>query len=156
MRTLTKRYIIESISGLALSEPVRYERYYINDNLRIQKKGHIYQKEVLDNQNDILEKEIITKDEFSKIKEKARSEIIRDSYLYLNDKRISIKRYYGKYRGLVRAEVSFSSADEEKGYVKEDWMGEEITQTALAFDKDLSKLSRGEFRQELGKFLRSS
>lgn len=152
MRALTKRYIAESIDGLALSNPIRYERYYINANLRVQKKGNRYQKEVLDDQNNILEKAEITKDEFSKIKEKAYMKIIRDSYLYLNDNRISVKRYLGRHKGLLRAEVSFNSVDEEKNYTKESWMGKEITQSPLAFDKELSKLSVSEFKQELGKY----
>lgn len=36
---LTKRYIIKNIENLELSIPLRYERYYINDYLRIQKKA---------------------------------------------------------------------------------------------------------------------
>ena len=42
MRKLTKRYIISSLENLNLSEPIRYERYYINDNLRIQLKNYEY------------------------------------------------------------------------------------------------------------------
>ena len=38
MKRFTRRYIIYSLSNLNLSNPIRYERYYINDNLRIQKK----------------------------------------------------------------------------------------------------------------------
>lgn len=37
-KRLTKRYIITTLDNLELSSPIRYERYYINDNLRIQKK----------------------------------------------------------------------------------------------------------------------
>ena len=38
-------------------------------------------------------------------------------------------------------------------YIKERWMGEEITYSKLAFDKDLSKLNREEFLKELKKYL---
>ena len=38
-------------------------------------------------------------------------------------------------------------------YIKKDWMGEEITNSPLAFDKYLSKLSRDEFKEELDKYL---
>ena len=43
MRKLTRRFIISSLGNLNLSRPIRYERYYINNNLRIQikKKGNI-------------------------------------------------------------------------------------------------------------------
>ena len=33
MRKSTKRYVISSLDNLNLSPPIRYERYYINDNL---------------------------------------------------------------------------------------------------------------------------
>ena len=35
MKRLTRRFIIKSLDGLSLSEAIRCERYYINDNLRI-------------------------------------------------------------------------------------------------------------------------
>ena len=56
MRKLTKRFIIASLEDLNLSNPIRYERYYINDQLRVQKKGEKYQKEILDDENNIVEK----------------------------------------------------------------------------------------------------
>lgn len=153
MRRLTKRYIIDSLDNLNLSKPIRYERYYINDTLRVQRKANIYQKEILDDNNNIIEKLEISKEEFLTLKENAYSEIIRDSYLYLNDNRISIKEYLGKYKGLYRVEVSFNSIEEETEYKKEQWMKSEITNSPLAFDKDLSKLSEEEFKVELEKYL---
>ena len=38
-------------------------------------------------------------------------------------------------------------------YSKETWMEDEITFSPLAFDKDLSKLNREEFLEELKKYL---
>lgn len=153
MRKLTKRYIIDSLDKLNLSKPIRYERYYINDELRIQRKNEKYQKEILDNENNIIEKIDISKTEFLKLKEKAYTEIVRDSYLLVEDKRISVKKYLGRYLGLYRVEVTFNSEKEEKKYVKESWMGKEITNSPLAFDKYLSKLSEKEFKEELKKYL---
>ena len=111
MRKLTKRYIVQSLDGINLSKPIRYERYYINDNLRIQKKGNIFEKEILNSENDIIEKKKISEAEFNKLKSKLYSEIIRYSYLYIDDTRISIKKYFGKYDGLNRVEVKFSSLE---------------------------------------------
>ncbi len=153
MRRLTKRYIIASLNNLNLSKPIRYERYYINDNLRIQRKDYKYQKELLDSENNIIEKIAINEDEFLTLKEKAYSKIIRDSYLLLDDSRISIKKYLGKYQGLNRVEITFKTELEEKEYIKESWLGQEITDSPLAFDKDLSKLSLEEFQKELKKYL---
>lgn len=153
MRGLTKRYIVSSIDNLNLSEPIRYERYYINDKCRIQLRNNEYQKEILDENNNIIEKRTISKKEFFVLKEKSYSEIIRESYLFLDDKRISIKKYLGKYLGLYRVEVTFNSIKEENEYKKEIWMGEEITKSPLAFDIYLSKMSKEEFNKELKKYL---
>lgn len=153
MRKLTKRYIISSLNGLNLSEPIEYERYYINDTLRIQRKNNLYQKETLDEDNNIIEKLEISKTAFLKLKENADTRIIRNSYLFLDDKRISIKEYLGRYVGLLRVEITFNSEKEEKLYRKEKWMGNEITDSPLAFDRYLCKLSEKEFKEELNKYL---
>lgn len=154
MRKLTRRFIIDSLDNLSLNNPIRYERYYINSKLRVQKKDNIYQKEILDDDNNIIEKFVISKIEFLKLKERAYSEVIRDSYLLLENSKISIKKYLGKYTGLYRVEVTFNSIEEEKNYIKETWMGNEITDSPLAFDRDLAKLSENEFKKELKKFLK--
>ena len=153
MRKLTKRFITSSLDNLNLSMPIRYERYYISDTLRIQKKGNTYEKEILNENNTVILKENISESEFLSLKENAYSKIIRDSYLYLDDKRISIKKYFGDYQGLYRVEVTFTNKKEENSYQKETWMEQEITKTPLAFDKDLSKLSKEEFKKELKKYL---
>lgn len=116
---LTRRFIVKNLNDVVLSEPIRYERYYINDKLRIQKKNGNYEKEILNDENVVLEKSTITKQEFLKLKKDAYSEIIRGSYLYLDDERVSIKKYYGKYEGLNRVEIEFASMEEKNSYVKE-------------------------------------
>lgn len=145
IRRLTKRYIVSELDGLNLSSPLRYERYYINNNLRIQKKNEVLEKEELDDNNEVILKVRISEEEFNSLKDKAYKKIIRDSYLYLDDDAISIKSYYGDYEGLNRVEVKFSSEDEMNSFIPYSWMEEEITNTPLAFDKDLSKLSKEEF-----------
>lgn len=150
---LTKRYIIESIDGINLSKKVRYERYYIDDRLRIQKKDDLYEKEILNDENVVINKSKIPEEEFLYLKSKSYLKIIRDSYLYLKDNRVSIKKYYGEYNGLNRVEVKFLSKKEMEIYVKESWMGKEITFSPLAFDKELSKLSKEDFLKELSKYI---
>lgn len=152
-KRLTRRFIIKSLDNLNLSSSIRYERYYINDNLRIQKKAEKYEKEILDENNVLVKKEKIDKEEFDSLKEKAYKEIIRDSYLYLDDEKISIKQYYGTYEGLLRVEVEFKKEQEMENYQKEPWMGTEITNTPLAFDKDLSKLDKEKFLEVLSSVL---
>ena len=149
---LTRRFIIQSLDKVNINSPIRYERYYINDNLRIQSKNNALEKEILD--KDIIAKTNISEEEFNKLKKEAYSKIIRDSYLYLDDDRISIKKYLDKYEGLIRVEVKFNSIDEMNSYKIESWMEAEITNSPLAFDKYLSKLSKQEFLLELNKYIR--
>lgn len=151
---LTRRFIIQSLDKVNISSPIRYERYYINDNLRIQRKNNVLEKEILDKDNIVISKTNISKEEFNKLKKEAYSKIIRDSYLYLDDDRISIKKYLDKYDGLIRVEVKFNSIDEMNNYKIESWMEAEITNSPLAFDKYLSKLSKQEFLFELNKYIR--
>lgn len=72
----------------------------------------------------------------------------------MDDNRISIKKYLGKYEGLIRVEVKFNSIDEMNNYEIENWVEVEITNSPLAFDKYLSKLSEKEFLVELNKYIR--
>lgn len=152
---LTRRFIIHSLNKVSLSNPIRYERYYIDDNLRVQRKGTILEKEILDSKNNMIEKTKISVEEFDKLKAISYSKILRDSYLFLDDDRISVKKYFEKYDGLIRVEVKFNSIDEMNHYKKNDWMGIEITNSPLAFDKDLSKLSRQDFLLELNKYIKN-
>lgn len=152
---LTRRFIIQSLDNVNINSPIRYERYYINDNLRIQSKNNMLEKEILEKDNIIIAKTNISEEEFNKLKKEAYSIIIRDSYLYLDDDRISIKKYLDKYEGLIRVEVKFNSIDEMNSYKIESWMEAEITNSPLAFDKYLSKLSEQEFLLELNKYIRS-
>lgn len=68
---LTRRFLVKSLDNISLSNPMRYERYYINDKLRIQRKGNYYEKEILNEQNVLLEKSVITEEEFLKLKSTA-------------------------------------------------------------------------------------
>jgi len=152
-KRFTRRYIISSLDGLELSSPIKYERYYINEHLRVQKRENIYEKETLNSLNCIIEKIQISEEEFNSIKEEAYSKIIRNSYLLLKDSKISIKEYLEDYKGLYRVEVKFDSEYEMNNYEKENWMGKEITDTDLGFDKYLSKLSIREFQKILKRYL---
>lgn len=154
MRKLTKRYITTELNNLHLTSPIRYERYYINKELRIQKKENKYEKEILDEENNVIEKVNIDLEEFNALRQISYNKLIRDSYLYLDDPRVSIKKYLDEYEGLYRVELKFSSEDEMNSYIKEDWMGQEITNSPLAFDKDLSNLSKEEFTRELKKYIK--
>ena len=104
--------------------------------------------------NIVVEKCAITEKELNKFKRESYSKIVRDSYLYLKDDRVSIKQYYEDYEGFNRAEVQFSSKEEMVNYQKEEWMDSEITESPLAFDKFLSKLKKDEFLLEIKRFIK--
>lgn len=149
---LTRRFILSDLKNIPLSKKLRYERYYIDDNVRIQKKGDIYEKEILEN-NVTISKYSISKNEFEKLKINSKQAIIRDSYLYLLDSNISVKKYYDKYEGLIRIEVKFDTIEDMEKFVPLEWFGNEITNTPLAFDSKLIKLTKEDFLLQLKKYL---
>ena len=51
---LTRRFLVKSLDNISLSNSMRYERYYINYKLRIQRKDNYYEKEILNEQNVLL------------------------------------------------------------------------------------------------------
>lgn len=60
---LIRRFMIRNLNNIDVNKPIRYERYYVNDNLRIQNKDGTYEKK-LNNDNVIIDKIKITKIEF--------------------------------------------------------------------------------------------
>ncbi len=66
----TRRFIISSLDNIDISSPIRYERYYINDNLRIQRRDNVFIKEILDRENIIVEKKKISEDEFNQLQDR--------------------------------------------------------------------------------------
>ena len=149
MRKLTRRFVVESTEGLNLSSPLPYERYYIKDKTRIQNRGGQYEKEVLDENGEIIVKSVLSKEEYENLKKQSDKVVARKSYLFLDDNRVSIKEYLGDYAGLIRAEVEFRNAEEQKSFRPYSWMIKEITDSPLAFDSLLHKLSKHEFDEEL-------
>ena len=151
MQRLTKRFIVKNIDNLNLSNSIIYERFYLPDQTVIQRKQDAYTKGTLVN-SDIINQIIISQTEFEKLKQSAKNRIIRKSYLYLDDSRISVKEYQDDLDGFIRAEVEFKTKSEMEDYHKESWMGQEITKTPLAFDSLLSTLDEDELSKLLIKY----
>ena len=154
-KRLTRRFFVKSLKGLELSSPIIYERYYISDHVRIQKRDDVFEKEII-SENGLTTKTKISQSDFDKLKELSGNCIVRESYLYLRDDRVSVKKYLGKYEGLIRAEVEFETKQEMDEYQKEAWMGAEITDTPLAFDGLLNGLDEREFRKLLEEYCQFS
>lgn len=142
---LSRRFLLLKKCPKPLSIARRYERYYISDKVRVQRKDTTFEKEELSPTNMILSKNKITENEFLLLIRECQRKIIRDSYLVVGNPNISIKVYFGDYEGLRRIEVEFSTKEEMLSYQKEDWMGPEITDTPLAFDTQLIQCSRKDF-----------
>lgn len=118
MQRFTKRFIVKDIDGLNLSQPILYERYYLPNHIVVQRKQNSFTKGVLTG-NNIVNKMVIPQMEFEVLRKLANNEIIRKSFLYMDDDRVSIKEYEGILRGFIRAEVEFKTKKEMESYQKE-------------------------------------
>ncbi len=150
-KEIERKYLIKQMPNLKNIKPIRYERYYINDNIdnqiRVQKKADKFILETKTKISDIeykKEKQEITEQEFLKL-------IIRDSYLINEKPNITIKIYHGIYKGLIRAEVEFNNEYEYSNFKIPEWFGKDITNTELGMDARLIKLDRGDFLEILRK-----
>lgn len=151
-KEIERKYLIKSMPNLSNIIPIRYERYYISDNIdnqiRVQKKNTKYEIETKTRINDIeykKEKQEITEQEFLKLIKECKTAIIRDSYLINEKPNITIKVYHGIYEGLIRAEIEFDNENEFNNFKVPKWFGKDITNTQLGMDAKLIKLDREKF-----------
>ena len=76
---LTRRFLVKSLDNISLSNPMRYERYYINDKLRIQRKDNLmanrekFVKELEEKENKLNELSTKLTEEEKNIEEKKRT-----------------------------------------------------------------------------------
>src|SRR5258708_2373455 len=117
--------------------------------------------EVVGNSMTNRKKDLITisKDEFDCLLDLVRSRepnietIIRKSYSISKNPQLELKIYGGKFDGLIRAEVEFSSNEEADKYKPLNWFGKELTNTPIGNDVKLPDLSSDEFTQLLKGYL---
>lgn len=151
-KEIERKYLIKQMPDLNNIKPIRYERYYIRDNVdnqvRVQKKDEKFELETKAKINDIeykKEKQEITEQEFLKLIKECKTVIIRDSYLINENPNITIKIYHGKYEGLIRAEIEFNNEYEYNNFKIPKWFGKDISDTQLGMDAKLIKLDREMF-----------
>lgn len=159
MNEIERKFLLTKLPKSLSPAPIQYERYFLkitpSYEERVQKKGDVYQREkkiVLSDTTRKTEKTTLSKQEFDTLKKTASKAIIRESYAFLEDTRITIKIYRGDYEGLSRAEVEFLSEEEAKQFAPLEWMGQEITHTALARDARIIQLSKEEFQRLLNQY----
>lgn len=157
-KEIERKYLIKQMPNLKDIKPIRYERYYINDNIdnqiRVQKKADKFIIETKTKISDIeykKEKQEITEQEFLKLIKDCKKLIIRDSYLINEKPNITIKIYHGIYKGLIRVEVEFNNEYEYSNFKIPEWFGKDITNTELGMDARLIKLNRRDFLEILRK-----
>ncbi len=155
-KEIEKKYLVKQMPNLKNIKPIRYERYYINDNIdnqiRVQKKADKFILETKTKISDMeykKEKQEIIEKEFLKLIKDCKKVIIRDSYLINEKPNITIKIYQGIYKGLIRAEVEFNNEYEYNNFEIPEWFGKDITNTELGMDARLIKLDREDFLEIL-------
>lgn len=141
------------MSGIA---PLHYERHILknegNIEERISKINEKYfyeRKELLSSLERTREKKEISAEEFDTLKKVAPDALVRDRYDISENPKISIQVYRGKYEGLMRAEVEFTSVEEAENFVPLPWMGVEMTTLPISRDATLLELSDEEFASYL-------
>lgn len=145
---------------LSTLERVEYERHFLynqgGNEIRIQNKGGVYEFE-RKSRKDSLSREsykiVITRGEYDALVKLSIASISRYSYLYNSDPDITIKQYLGDYKGLLRVEVEFRTIQEASSFLPFEWFGKEITDTRIGNDRELIKMGRDEFLEELNKYI---
>jgi CYTH domain-containing protein len=69
----------------------------------------------------------------------------QEGYALSENPKLELKIYGGKFEGLARAEVEFNNIEEGKNFLKPEWFGDEITDSAVGMDTLLPDLGTQEF-----------
>ncbi len=157
---IERKFLVKEMPDLDNLKPIGYERYYLSEDessiVRIQKKGDKYEREIkksISNLEHEKVKECISEEEFDELKLGRDADgIIREGYQLSSNPDISLKIYRGRFEGLVRVEVEFSSREDAEAFVPLAWMGTEITTSPLGADARLSHLNKEEFLNLLANF----
>lgn len=153
---IERKFLIKRMPDLSNFESVIYERYYIFRNdiveMRVQRKGEkfeIERKEMVSGLSAKKTKLVISEPEFEKLKQLGGESILREGFFISFNPDVSIKIYHGKYEGLKKIEVEFSSEAEARAFQIPDWYGEEITDSIVSRDSKLLDLNEEEFKNFL-------
>jgi len=148
---IERKFLVKEMPNLDGFKPLSYERYFLFKNrfveIRVQKRGDIYEFERKENQNNLSTKKIkfeISRDEFLKLKENSVNFIRRKSYIISKNPSITIKVYDEKHCDLRRIEVEFDSELDAEKFVPLKWFGKKITNSKLGRDSKLIDLSKEE------------
>ena len=159
MQEIERKYLVSTPPPFAGYKQIEYERYFLqlttNTEVRIQRKNDRYEREEKIIQSALeatKHREIISREEFERLRPTAIATIRRDKIDLSENPRVSLTIYHGAYQGLIRAEVEFTSLDEAAVFNPYPWFGKEITHTALARDRDLCQLNPEQFQDLLREY----
>ncbi|HCS78212.1 TPA: hypothetical protein DIV55_00545 [Patescibacteria group bacterium] len=153
MQTITRKFLVKQVPNLTGKKRWVQNRFYLYRKngvvIRVQSSGDIFELERKVNKTTLIresEKITITKDEFEALSKTSSDSINRDNYLISETPHVALRIYHMRFEGLVRAEVEFQSVEEANLFSPLEWMGEEITNTALATDETLLDLTAQDFQ----------
>jgi len=145
---IERKFLIKSIpENQKIEKSIRIEQYYIcrDDNkiIRIRKIDDVFNIGIKQGGGMIrFEKEIeISKKDFEELKKLAPdNKIIKTRHIVRYNKYdIEIDEFDGNHKGLVIAEIEFSSESEAKQFNPPSWFGVEVTNNILYTNSNLSK-----------------
>lgn len=158
-KEIERKFLVNEIPNLDCIIPIRYERYFLNDDvinqIRIQRKNNLCEIETKTKVSKfeyIKEKKNISESEFNNLIKQCSKSIIIDSYLINENPETTLKIYHGTYEGLIRVEVEFHNIKEAEEYTTPDWFGKEISNKELGLDAKLIQLCRQDFLKLLNKY----
>lgn len=156
MQIITRKFLVKKIPDLTRKEHWVQNRFYLYRKngivIRVQSKGDVFELERKASKTALIresEKIIITKEEFEAISKITSDHVTRDSYMIGEAPYITLRIYHGRFEGLVRVEIEFSSVEEANQFTPLVWMGKEITTTPLAKDETLLNLTASDFQKLL-------
>ena len=157
------KYLAKEFPELSTFQKEYEIRYYILFNkhiiLRLQSCKNMYsieRKERIDEYTSKKTQTYISHKEFNILKRVAHKKIERFSYVSQEYPQIKIKQYLGKYKGLIRAEITVESKERKHLFSHFPWIGPEITTTPLAQDATLLTLKIKDFQKLLQQLTRFS
>lgn len=152
MNEIERKFFVKEMPDVSGMVPLQYERYFlkrgsgveeritrVNDTYKYEKKAEVSRLERTREQREI------SKSEFEELAKTASEVIERERYDIATHPKIVIQVYKGRFAGLVRAEVEFTTEADAKAFVPLPWMGEEMTELPIARDGKLIDLSVEEF-----------
>ena len=153
MLEIERKFLIKDSPNLKGIPEIKYERYFLeitnNSEIRIQKKGYIYEKETKTRINSLKFEKLkqgISQAEFLELQKQSIWELYRSSYTLNKSPKISLKVYTWRFQWFSRLEIEFNAEEQAKNFKTENWYWKEITWSTLANDSKLVNLSDSQFQ----------